>query len=443
MDSDKKRILIIFIFLCLIPAVIFSNILKVNQTSGPYFAVTNALKVAVPGDIIEITDNGIYSENIIISINSITLRGAQGYKPTIQNNGAMNTFEINYVSNVYIENLIVKNNNDMNVFYINGTPFVRIQNCEIDGSGSTSPMTGIYLYESFDSWIINCRIHNFNSGIYLYSLGATNTAHIFYNEIYSCTNGIKLEFFEGDQFVYNNTLVKNDKGIVVGDPYLSSGHNVNIKNNISYFNNNLDLFFSGTTLSYNVNISYNCFSSLSNSSPGMVFITEQNNISQDPLFVDFNADNFHLLSDSPCIDAGGYINYTMYGLSFAINGSARDIGANEYSDSTATVPSAQPGVDSMLRINRNNFSPPEEIEIFFTELSTISENDPVYIVAKIFDLRGRMVKKIYEGYATPQDTIMRTWDGKDESDNYLGAGLYILKVIINNAIVTEKIFFIP
>jgi len=75
-------------------------------------------------------------------------------------------------------------------------------------------------------------------------------------------------------------------------------------------------------------------------------------------------------------------------------------------------------------------------------LNEISE-DSVFLKVGIFDLRGKKIKKLYEGTIASSQIVQLNWDGRNENNQYGGAGLYILKVQINNITTTEKIFFVP
>ena len=61
------------------------------------------------------------------------------------------------------------------------------------------------------------------------------------NTIVNCTNGIFLAWLTGDNIVYNNTLISNDRGIDVGN----SGGNSFLNNTIS--KNNIGILLSGST----------------------------------------------------------------------------------------------------------------------------------------------------------------------------------------------------
>ena len=138
--------------------------------------------------------------------------------------------------------------------------------------------------------------------------------NIVYNNFsYGIRNVVNLSSYIVNNTIYNNgnigIILDNNKGIVV-------------RNNISYLNTNKDASL-GT----------------GNTSSNNLFGT-------DPLFINASSGNFHLLSNSPAVDAGlatGAPDEDFDGI-FRPQGTGFDIGAYEYVYSDTTPPSAPTGL---------------------------------------------------------------------------------------------------
>jgi parallel beta-helix repeat protein len=120
--------------------------------------------------------------------------------------------------------------------------------------------------------------------------------------------------------IRNNTIYDNLAYNVGGGIYIFGSSSMVIENNIVMLNEPWGI----RCLDYSVTLLYNDFWSnipvdYSGIPPG------EFDISEDPLFVDAGNDNFHLLPDSPCIDAGNPATPNI-----PWGGFRRDIGALEY-----------------------------------------------------------------------------------------------------------------
>jgi len=144
----------------------------------------------------------------------------------------------------------------------------------------------------------------------------------------------------------NNTIVGNDASIIVdgqagivGNVYIQSapefGQCVILNNIICNAKSGGGIYWEGS-----VDESLISFNDVWNNTPvNYMEVPEQTgtngNISEDPLFVDAQAKDFHLQLDSPCIDAGDpdYVPYTWQrdiDGDYAVMGVQVDIGADEY-----------------------------------------------------------------------------------------------------------------
>lgn len=485
-----KKLILVGIFILFLFSTLPAAILTVNKTTGPYTTISSALSNASEGDIIEITDASVYTETLTIDKNFITLRALPDLYPTLQSSIAYTNLITISSSNVIIENLkieiTVSPQTGIKIF---GSKNI-IKNCEIIGTNIyiqygiyienstisnkiemctiTEVSNAIYIGEySRDANINNNTIFNCGFGVYVKgsrenliyknsiynmsldgiviedSLSFSSNNKIFYNTIYNCNAaGIVFANLEYMQQVYNNTIVENEQGLYIGPP--SNNYDIYIKNNIIFYNNVYDICFDTGTMSITALLYNNCYNVMTNvmTNLGSATISNINNINNEPAFVDINNNDFHLLSHSPCIDNGIDIDYfLLFGVDMPVY-NRRDIGAYEFFPvEESSIPPAREQSD-YIRLSSNSLTIGEETSIFIVNLNQVSK-DPVFLKIRIFDLRGRIIKDIYEGTTSPDTIIQLHWDGKDENNNYVGAGLYILKAQINNITTTEKIFFIP
>lgn len=132
----KKIAYIIVLAMCFltvmgVPAVSYATTLTVNQSSGPYYSIRDAVNAANTGDIIEITDSRTYYESFVIgpagrNISNVTIQGKAGEQPiisgeAIDGNGSVIKLEN---SGITIKNL---------TFYVGGA----YCGIEITGAGNT------------------------------------------------------------------------------------------------------------------------------------------------------------------------------------------------------------------------------------------------------------------------------------------------------------------
>jgi len=140
--------------------------------------------------------------------------------------------------------------------------------------------------------------------------------------------------------IENNVMVENADGIQV-----YSG-TTQLTNNISAFNQNYGLHYFGPgPLTHNYNdIFANNVSNYNGVSPA------PNDISIDPLFVDTSINDFHLLPNSPCIDAGDPTTPVPVG-----GGTNVDIGALEFITGENTIALLEPAPNIIVQTRKPSF----------------------------------------------------------------------------------------
>jgi parallel beta-helix repeat protein len=200
---------------------------------------------------------------------------------------------------VVIATVIDANDSDANVVTFESGEDA---NSVLAGFTLTNGAYGVYCSSSSSPTITRCIVEDNNShGIYctsaspeitnnmigkntgdgIYSSSSTPT--IRNNLIYKNENGIKITDANSAVCILNNTIVDNNSVGV----YRVSSTDPNVNSCILWGNNSNDL--------YGCSVTYSC---IENGNAGT------GNISYVPYFEDVNSGDYHLLSYSPCIDAG-------------------------------------------------------------------------------------------------------------------------------------------
>ena len=167
-----------------------------------------------------------------------------------------------------------------NVVYCYTSGTATIENCTITGTYYNGTQRGIMCHTS-DPIVRNNVINTTGEGIHIYSSGPT----IKNNIIRDCeTYGIR-SYKGGDAVIRNNTIVSNYYAKGISNDYRTAP---TISNCILWGNSDdLD----------NCSATYSCIEDV-NDANGV------GNISSDPNFIDPENYDYHLASDSPCINAG-------------------------------------------------------------------------------------------------------------------------------------------
>ncbi len=280
----------------------------VNGTGSPFNpfkTIQHGIDSSTNGDAV-IAQQGTYVENIDFLGKAITVRGSdpnnwQTVAATIINgNGSWGAvvFYWGETSSSVLEGITVTNENTAIDCGDDGSPIIR--RCIIENSGD-----GITCSYGNPIIINNIVRNNSNFGI---GLGTYAGGEIKNNAIYDNYCGMAPGYVT---VTANNTITKNEIGIIYFDSY--SSPLVIIKNCIIWGN--------GDDLN-GCNAAYSCFSGGTG-----------NNISSDPCFVNADTNEFHLKSNSPCINAGdpnstGVGEVDIDGQS-RVQGSRIDMGADE------------------------------------------------------------------------------------------------------------------
>ncbi|MHC4640738.1 MAG: right-handed parallel beta-helix repeat-containing protein [Planctomycetota bacterium] len=252
-----------------------------NITQGKWYVqIADAIAEANDADEIEVY-KGIFYESVYVNKNFLILRSTDPNDCTVvadtiidANNGNYGILCASYLDPT-LAGLTIRNANQQGINCSTGSS-PTIKNCIVEENG----LTGILSYQS-SATIINNKIRENGAGINLLGGGAQQIKN---NWIYENNNGLIFSGVSENKVIRNNTIVGNTAAGIY--KYLPIGTQPTISNCILWDNND-DL--SDCTATY---------SCIEDGDAGT------GNISSDPCFVDADSNDFHLKSDSPCIDVG-------------------------------------------------------------------------------------------------------------------------------------------
>lgn len=212
--------------------------------------------------------------------------------------------------------------------------------------------------------------------------------------------------------ISSNTICGNSApGAGGGGLYLNTS-SPDIQNNISAFNIGGAAFANGMALNA-APASLSCNDVFSNANAQYSGVADptgtDGNISADPLFCDVVAYNYSIANNSPCAPAQ--------------TGACGLIGAFGTNCGGSPVPDENPGtVPAVFAVERNfpnPFNPKTTIRFSLAEAARTK--------VAIFDVSGRLVKTLLnEDLAAKSYEV--TWEGRDEQDRSVAAGVYFYQV---------------
>ena len=244
-----------------------------GSQGNPWRTITKALSQATSGGTVH-ADLGNYPENIQWKI-AVTIQGSGANVTTISGTDGGAVVDANNLgSSAKLDGFTITNGSagyGGGIFiYDNSSP--TISNCIITGNSASVYGGGILIYDNSSPTIINCLI----------------------TENSAASGGGIAAFYSPYPTVINSTITGNsatDGGGIASLVYSSP----TITNSIIYGNtatgNGPNIYNDSSSTT---NVTYSCV--------GEVY-AGMGNISDDPKFVPA-ADDYHLQSDSPCIDAG-------------------------------------------------------------------------------------------------------------------------------------------
>ena len=183
------------------------------------------------------------------------------------------------------------------------------------------------------------------------------------------------------------------------------------------------------------------------------FVSGEGNIVKDPIFADVtnalgpdgipftNDDGFRLDSESPGIDAGEDVGYSIDISGNVING-IPDIGAYEYcAGNCITIPDGTPGddppnlepaSDPKFGLFKNIFNPTkEQLTITYT-----AAGDSITLV--VYDRVGNEIKTLERGTPTAEG-YQTTWDGRNNPGSIVASGVYMVVIKQGSKVIKTKV----
>ncbi len=99
--------------------------------------------------------------------------------------------------------------------------------------------------------------------------------------------------------------------------------------------------------------------------------------------------------------------------------------------------SSTPETFQLVKVFPNPFNPVTNISFTLPNSETLEQ----FVSIKIFDLTGKMVKEIFKGKMKNGEYKIQ-WDGTNNLDNHVGAGVYLLTVNTNSFSYSEKLLYL-
>jgi parallel beta-helix repeat protein len=237
--------------------------------------------------------------------------------------------------------------------------------------------------------------------------------------IRDCNIGIYLKY-RCSSIIYNNTIDNN----MLHGIFMQQENGPQIYNNIISNNRSAGIYRNDDLPSMPPLIEYNnCFGN------GVNYGYTQNawtpepgtgELSEDPLFVGGVPFDYHLMQNSPCIDAG------KPGSQKDEDGTRADMGALAFyqvSGVSAAV-GAQPGEFRLLSAYPNPFNPETNIAFHLPEAA--------YVELIVFNILGEQIVQLADGQMQAGEHS-RTWQGTDSRGRSVPTGLYFYKLIVRSA----------
>jgi len=151
------------------------------------------------------------------------------------------------------------------------------------------------------------------------------------------------------------------------------------------------------------------------------------NMYEDPMFVDPINHDYHLLSCSPCIDAGDPTS------PLDPDSTISDIGAYYY-DQNVSVGN-EPSTPSVTTLYQNYPNPIAGGTTFSFYIKGEQEVD-----LSIYNIRGQCVRSFKHSY--PQGFHEIYWDGKDEQGLELSSGIYLMRLNSKESTIIRKMVLV-
>ncbi len=310
---------------------------------------------------------------------------------------------------------------------------------------------GIRIEEADECWVIGNRIYNIDQGAIDLQKYCPKGLYLIHNTVVNADMFIH-QYWKPDfvLHVYNNIIVdmsgnemKCHMNIESSDVYKAS----TFKNNL-FWQNGGDVVLNLGQGWQNPNI-FHVFSSTADFE-SLPF--GESNMIGDPLFKDKTNGDFDLQSGSPAID-NGVLNqvysdfYNLYGVDIKkdYNGTTRpqghnwEIGAFEYPGDLTSLPDDGIYQNNLMPVEYSLGNYPNPFNPGTIIYYGLPENS--YVQIRVYDLLGRKVNDIYNGYREA-GTYSYSWEARDDNGKSLSSGVYIVQIRTTKIKRTAKMMYI-
>ncbi|HVP35990.1 MAG TPA: FlgD immunoglobulin-like domain containing protein [Terriglobales bacterium] len=482
-----KKTLTFLALILLLSSPVFA---KIYQVPSAFIAtIQGGINVAKNGDTVLVMPGTYYEninfkgENILVASNFIFDHDNSTILKTVidgQNKASVVTFHSGEDSTASIQGFtITHGHNDMGggIYSYGSSPKIAYnvitQNVTTPLYSSSSGAFGGGIYCRIGSVIIenNSIVNNLckpgsegvGSGAGIFCVGKKAPV-IRYNLIDSnialsspvykgIGGGIALGDSSGQASIYNNTITNNRAEGGGGIYNISFAPGARIFNNIIAFNS------SGITapdmwqLPFRPVVSYNNFwentdgdleafpSEVGDTSWGFnrngVPCDSFRNIIRDPLFVDTANFDFHLLSYSPCIDAGDPDS------PLDLDSTIADIGAFYYPHTPTFVREDDQNSLQRFELSQNFPNPfnPSTTIPYRAGSREVKAGSPIHTTLKIYNILGQLVRTLVDEVKIPGSYEV-TWNGKDNSGKEIASGTYFYQLKTGSVTATKKMILL-
>jgi len=202
--TNYKIILVSIFFILLSIGYAGAETLTVGQGKA-YATIQSAVNAANPGDVVSV-DEGVYSENVVIKKNGISIMGKNREKTIIDGKKASSGIKIDQTNNVTVSDLTIRNSGASGKSDAGVTIF-SAHNNRVSNLILTSNLIGISIYSESNNNVVsgNSIRSSIDDGILIYS---SSNNKIFNNNIQENKIGIYADAARTST-IYSNNFIDN------------------------------------------------------------------------------------------------------------------------------------------------------------------------------------------------------------------------------------------